>query len=66
VLAVPGSVAGSVIAPGLAALLGGSGALIVVGGTVLACALLVMRGAGDAAAAVPVSQPAMADAVPAR
>jgi MFS family permease len=33
---------------------------------VLAYALLVMRGADDAAAAVSVSQPAMADAVPAR
>ena len=33
---------------------------------VLAYALLVMRGTGHAAAAVPVSQPAMADAVPAR
>jgi len=61
--ALPAS--GSVIAPGLAALLGGSGALVVVGGTVLAYALLVMRGTDHAAAAVPVSQPAMADAVPA-
>jgi MFS family permease len=64
--AIAGIVIGSVIAPGLAALLGGSGALVVVGGTVLAYALLVMRGADHAAAAVPVSQPAMADAVPAR
>ena len=54
------------IAPGLAALLGGSGALVVVGGSVLAYALAVMRGADDAAAAVPVPQPAVADAVPAR
>jgi MFS family permease len=64
--AIAGIVVGSVIAPGLAALLGGSGALVVVGGTVLAYALLVMRGADDAVAAIPVSQPAMADAVPAR
>ena len=64
--AIAGIVVGSVIAPGLAALLGGSGALVVVGGTVLAYALLVMRGTNHAAAAVPVSQPAMADAVPAR
>jgi hypothetical protein len=54
-----------VIAPGLAALLGGSGALAVVGGAVLAYALAVMRGADDDAA-VPVPQPAVADAVPAR
>jgi MFS family permease len=64
--AIAGIVVGSVIAPGLAALLGGSGALVVVGATVLAYALLVMRGADDAVAAIPVSQPAMADAVPAR
>jgi len=64
--AIAGIVVGSVIAPGLAALLGGSGALVVVGGMVLAYALPVMRGADDAAAAVPVTQPAMADAVPAR
>jgi predicted MFS family arabinose efflux permease len=63
---IAGIVVGSVIAPGLATLLGGSGALVVVGGTVLAYALLVMRGTDHAAAAVPVSQPAMADAVPAR
>ncbi|MGH3176892.1 MAG: MFS transporter, partial [Streptosporangiaceae bacterium] len=63
--AITGIVVGSVIAPGLAALLGGSGALIAVGGTVLGYALLVMRGADDAAAD-PASQPAMADAVPAR
>ena len=62
--AIAGIMVGSVIAPGLAALLGGSGALVVVGGTVLAYALLVMRGTDHAA--VPVSQPAMADAVPAR
>ena len=53
--AIAGIVVGSVIAPGLAALLGGSGALVVVGGTVLAYALLVMRGTDHAAAAVPVS-----------
>jgi hypothetical protein len=64
--AISGIVIGSVIAPGLAALLGGSGALVVVSGSVLAYALAVMRGADDAAAAVPVPQPAVADAVPAR
>jgi len=63
--AITGIVIGSVIAPGLAALLGASGALIAVGGTVLGYALLVIRGADDAAAD-PASQPAMADAVPAR
>jgi len=63
--AIAGIVVGSVIAPGLAALLGGSGALIAVGGTVLGYALLVIRGEDDAAAG-PASQPAMADAVPAR
>ena len=64
--AIAGIVVGSVIAPGLAALLGGSGALVVVGSTVLAYALLVMRGTDHAAAGVPASQLAMADAVPAR
>jgi MFS family permease len=64
--AIAGIVVGSVIAPGLAALLGGSGALVVVGGAVLAYALLVLRGTDHAAAAIPVSQPAMAPAVPAR
>jgi MFS family permease len=63
--AIAGIVVGSVIAPGLAALLGASGALIAVGGTVLGYALLVIRGADDAAAD-PASQPAMADPVPAR
>ena len=63
--AIAGIVVGSVIAPGLAALLGASGALIAVGGTVLGYALLVIRGA-DHAAVGPASQPAMADAVPAR
>jgi MFS family permease len=63
--AIAGIVVGSVIAPGLAALLGASGALIAVGGTVLGYALLVIRGADDATAG-PASQPAMADAVPAR
>ena len=62
---IAGIVVGSVIAPGLAALLGASGALIAVGGTVLGYALLVIRGADDAAAGL-ASQPAMADAVPAR
>jgi hypothetical protein len=63
--AIAGIVVGSVIAPGLAALLGASGALIAVGGTVLGYALLVIRGA-DNATAGPASQLAMADAVPAR
>jgi hypothetical protein len=49
-----------------AALLGGSGALVVVGGTVLACARLVLRGAGRQGRPVPAPRPAMADAVPAR
>jgi hypothetical protein len=44
----------------------GSGALVAVGGTVLAYALLVLRGTGDVTAAAPVSRPVMADAVPAR
>ena len=43
-----------------------SPALVAVGGTVLAYALLVLRGTGDATAAAPVSRPVMADAVPAR
>jgi MFS family permease len=51
--AMAGIVVGSVIAPGLAALLGGSGALVAVGGTVLAYALLVLRGTGDPTAAAP-------------
>src|SRR4029077_10452668 len=63
--AIAGIVVGSVIAPGLAALLGGSGALVVVGGTVLACALLVLRGAGRQGRPVPAPRPAVADAVPA-
>ena len=63
--AIAGIVVGSVIAPGLAALLGASGALIAVGGSVLGYALLILRGADDAAAG-PALRPAMADAVPAR
>jgi hypothetical protein len=63
--AIAGIVVGSVIAPGLAALLGASGALIAVGGTVLGYALLVIHGADDAAAG-PASRPAVTDAVPAR
>ena len=72
-LAVPASlagiVAGSVIAPGLAAALGAPGALVAVGGAVLAYALLVLRStagqprAGDAPGAIP---SAVAGAVPAR
>ena len=64
--AIAGIVVGSVIAPGLAALLGGSGALVAVGGTVLGYALLVMRGADREGRPLPAPQPAMADAVPAR
>ena len=63
--AIAGIVVGSVIAPGLAALLGASGALIAVGGTVLGYSVLVIRGADDATAGL-ASQLAMADAVPAR
>ena len=63
--AIAGIVVGSVIAPGLAALLGAPGALIAVGGTVLGYALPVIRGADDATAGL-ASQLAMADAVPAR
>jgi hypothetical protein len=59
-------VVGSVIAPGLTALLGGSGALAAVGGAVLAYALLVLRGAGRRGRPALASRPAMADAVPAR
>jgi len=51
---------------GLAALLGGSGALAAVGGAVLAYALLVLRGAGREGRPVAAPRPAMADAVPAR
>jgi predicted MFS family arabinose efflux permease len=69
-LALPASLAGivvgSVIAPVLAAVLGGSGALAASGAVVLAYALLVLRGAGRAPAAVAASRPAVADAVPAR
>jgi hypothetical protein len=64
--AISGIVVCSVIAPGLAALLGGSGALAAVGGAVLAYALLVLRGAGRQGRPVAVPQPAMANAVPAR
>ena len=63
--AIAGIVVGSVIAPGLAALLGAPGALIAVGGTVLGYSVLVIRGADDATAGL-ASQLAMADAVPAR
>ena len=61
---------GSLIAPALAAVLGGPGALVATGGAVLAYALLVLRsasnGAGHAARVIPVPEPAMAEAVPAR
>ncbi len=50
----------------LAAVLGGPGALIAVGGAVLAYPLLVLRGTGDAAGAVPALPSAVAEAVPAR
>lgn len=56
--AIAGIVVGSVLAPGLAALLGGSGALVVVGGTVLAYALLVLYRPRRATRAVPAPQPA--------
>ena len=48
--AMAGIVVGSLIAPGLAALLGGSGALIAVGGAVLAYALTILRGSRGASA----------------
>jgi hypothetical protein len=64
--AIAGIVVGSVIAPGLASLLGGSGALVVVGGAVLAYALLVLRDPRRAARAVPAPRPGVADAVAAR
>ena len=64
--AIAGIVVGSVIAPGLAALLGGSGALVVVGGAVLAYALLVLHRPRRAARAVPAPRPVVADAVAAR
>jgi MFS family permease len=66
-LALPASlggiVAGSLIAPLLAAALGGSGALVAVGGAVLAYALLILRPARDVTG---VAAPSMAGAVPAR
>ncbi len=69
-LAVPASlggiVVGSLIAPLLAEALGGSGALIAVGGAVLAYAAMILRGSRGVPSAVVRSQAAMADAVPAR
>jgi hypothetical protein len=59
-------VVGSVIAPGLAVLLGGSGALVAVGGAVLAYALLVLHRPRRATCAVPAPRPVVADAVAAR
>jgi MFS family permease len=64
--AIAGIVVGSVIAPGLAALFGGSGALIAVGSAVLAYALLVLRGAGREGRPLPAPRPSVADAVAAR
>ena len=64
--AIAGIVVGSVIAPGLAALLGGSGALVAVGSAVLAYALLVLRGAGREGRPLPAPRPSVADAVAAR
>jgi MFS family permease len=64
--AISGIVVGSVIAPALTALLGGSGALAAVGGAVLAYALLVLRGTGRQGRPALASRSAMADAVPAR
>jgi MFS family permease len=69
-LAVPASlggiVVGSLIAPLLAGALGGSGALIAVGGAVLAYAATILRGSRGVPSAVVRSQVAIADAVPAR
>jgi predicted MFS family arabinose efflux permease len=69
-LALPASlggiVAGSLIAPALAGALGGSGALVAVGAAVLAYALVVLRGTVRNPGAIRPSQPAVADAVPAR
>jgi predicted MFS family arabinose efflux permease len=69
-LAVPASlggiVVGSLIAPLLAGALGGSGALIAVGGAVLAYAATILRGSRGVHSAVVRSQAAIADAVPAR
>jgi MFS family permease len=64
--AIAGIVVGSVIAPGLAVLLGGSGALVAVGGAVLAYALLVLHRPRRATRAVPALRPGVADAVAAR
>jgi hypothetical protein len=70
--AIAGIVVGSVIAPGLVVLLGGSGALAAVGGAVLAYALPVLHQprrlarAARAARAVPAPRPGVADAVAAR
>ena len=64
--AIAGIVVGSVIAPGLAVLLGGSGALVAVGSAVLAYALLVLRGAGREGRLLPAARPSVADAVAAR
>jgi hypothetical protein len=61
-----GIVTGSLLASVLVAVLGGSGALIAVGGAVLAYALVVLRSADDAASVAPLSPPAVASAVPAR
>jgi hypothetical protein len=61
-----GIVTGSLLAPVLVAVLGGSGALIAVGGAVLAYALVVLRSADDATSVAPLSPSAVASAVPAR
>ena len=61
-----GIVVGSLIAPVLAAALGGSGALIAVGGAVLAYALVVLRANRDVPGTVTRLEPAMASAVSAR
>jgi hypothetical protein len=69
-LALPASLAGivvgSLIAPVLTALLGGSGALVTVGGAILAYALLVLRGGRRVPDTIPISPLTVADAVPAR
>jgi predicted MFS family arabinose efflux permease len=69
-LALPASlggiVVGSLVAPVLVGVLGGSGALVAVGCAVLAYALVVLRGSVRVPGAIRPSQPAVADAVPAR
>ncbi len=58
-----GIVVGSLIAPVLAGTLGGPGALLTVGGAVLAYALFILRGPGAGATSPATPQPAMARAL---